>query len=178
MFQSVRITTHDCQKDFSRPHLDSRQSSLLDTESKACPQCTGLENRSTIAGNKGSNPCRSALANAEKHSVFGETPSSVDSSTSTVALSTSSSTIKRLITDRRGSARRGRRLNASQKPPIEAFDCITFVMALRRARAQHRGARARARARARRYDYTRSGVPKHHRISSPSLSASPRFEPV
>ena len=36
--------------------------------------------------------------------------------------------------------------------PIEAFDCITFVMALCRARAQHRGARARAR----RYDHSRS----------------------
>jgi hypothetical protein len=55
MFQSVRITTHDCQKDFSRHHLDSRHSSLLDTESQACPQCTGRENRSTLTGTLGSN---------------------------------------------------------------------------------------------------------------------------
>jgi hypothetical protein len=41
-----------------------------------------------------------------------------------------------------------------------------FVLALlrARARAQYRGARARNR----RHEYTRSGVQKHHRISSPS----------
>ena len=62
MFQSVRITTHDCQKDFSRRHLDSRHSSLLDTESHACPPCTGPENRSALTGTQGLNPCLSASA--------------------------------------------------------------------------------------------------------------------
>ncbi len=37
--------------------------------------CTGLENRSTLTGTQGSNPCLSAFMNAEKHSVFAETPS-------------------------------------------------------------------------------------------------------
>ena len=34
----------------------------------------GLENRSTLTGTQGSNPCLSAFTNAEKHSVFAETP--------------------------------------------------------------------------------------------------------
>ena len=38
-------------------------------------ECTGLENRSTLTGTQGSNPCLSAFMNAEKHSVFAETPS-------------------------------------------------------------------------------------------------------
>ena len=49
-----------------------------------------------------------------------------------------------------------------------------LVLALRRARAQLRGARARNRL----TDCTRSMIPRHHRISSPSESTSRQFEPI
>ncbi len=55
-----------------------------------------------------------------------------------------------------------------------ATGILTRFLALRRARAQLRGARARNR----RTDYTHSMIPRHHRISSPSESTSRQFEPV
>jgi hypothetical protein len=62
---------------------------------------------------------------------------------------------------------------------IEGVVCIRFVLALRRARVQHRCTRFQhRRTRNRNTDCTRSTIPRIHRISSPSESTSRQSVPV